>query len=303
MMRYLIAIDRERGEGILSTETGIILRYIKESGEDVLSLLKTLTDKIPFSKKQAAIHISYGDSADVTDCDSLEREIEVWADERTAVLCEDRMVHRLYSSFEEDEQGIALYVYPDAGAGRLHAGGIVVVGGVGAPVFSEGSAFTLGINTVRAALSAAEKSGPPSMLVTLLEEAFGLPIQDVRNELAALSPIKLAHYARLAAKGKEMGDAVSTALWNDMLRGLSSYVYTLSRGEEKLGIKVTEGPKTFSSLLIADLSAYLGDRFSVSESKAPILLGGIKRAAEMLGIPADDRFCRTFLETYKNIGK
>ncbi len=298
-MRYLIALDRERGEGVLSTETGIVLRYIKEEDKDVLSILMMLTDKIPYSKKQAAIHISYGDRADSIDCDRLEKEIEAFSGEKTAVLCEDRMVHRIYSAFQKDEDGIILYVSPDAGAGRIWRGGLAAVGGVGAPVYSAGSMMILAQQTIRAALSASENVGPPTMLTSFLEEAFGLPIKEVKSEIGSIDLEKLADYARLSAKGKHFGDGVSASIWDDTVSALSRYVVALSGNDAHLTVKLSETPKLMESLLIKDLSATLGDRFSLSASDTPILLGGIKRGAEMLGILADDIFCRTLSDTYK----
>lgn len=300
-MRYLITLDKERGEGVLCTETGIALRYVKTAGADVLSVLTRLTDKVPFNKKRAAIHISYGDRADGTDCDRLEKEIEVWSGEKTEVLCEDRMVHRIYSAFEKDEEGILLYISPDAGAGRLHTGGLSVLGGTGAPVYSNGSAITLSIKTIRAALAAADKTGPRTLLVSLLEEALGLPVTQALREIRSMEAEKIAAYARLAAKGKELGDAVAAAIWHETLTALTQYVHTLSRMAEQLAVKFTETPEPLVPLLIKDLSACLGDRFNVSASRTPILLGGIKRCAEMLSISPDETFIRTFLETYKHL--
>lgn len=299
-MRYLIALDRERGEGVLSTETGIVLRFIKDEGGDILSLLQRLTDKIPFSKKQAAIHISYGDGADGERLDRLEEEIKPFAGDKTAVLCEDRMVHRIYSAFEKDEDGIIIYVSPDAGAGRIWRGGVSTVGGVGAPVYSEGSMFALAVKTIRAGLSAAENTAPPTLLTGFLEEATGLPAKNIKNALSGIAPHSLSEYARLSAKGKQFGDKVSAFLWNETVSALTRYILTLSGGDAHLAVKLSETPKTLTPFLLQDLSASLGDRFSVSASNVPVLVGGIKRGAEMLGISADDVFCRTLMDTYKN---
>ena len=299
-MRYLIALDRERSEGVLSTETGIVLRYIKEDGRDVLSLLRELTDKIPFSKKQAAIHVSYGDRADSTDCDRLEKEIETITDEKTLVLCEDRMAGRLYAAFGKAEDGIILYVNPDAGAGRIWQGGLAVLGGLGAPVYSDGAMYVLAQETIRAAFSAYERRGPHTILPGFLEEAFGLPMAEIKSELGNLHPEKLSSYARLCAKGKKLGDGVSAKIWDKTVLALSRYVFALSGSDGHFQVKLSETPDALEPLLIKDLSAVLGDRFSVSASSVPILLGGIKRGAEMLGIAADETFCRTLSETYKN---
>ncbi len=302
-MRYLIGIDEERGEGVLCTETGIALRHVKTENGDVLRLIENMTEKMPVPTRQTAIHICLGDRADGAACDRLEAEITAKMGEKTAVACEDRMVHRLYSCFEKDEPGVVLYAFPDAGAGRLHEGGLAVVGGMGAPVWSAGSCYLLAADTIRAALSAADKTGRPTVLTSLLEQAVGLPIEDVRQEISKMTDEKIASYARLAAKGNALGDAVATELCEAMTAPLAEYVRALSLSGESVAVKITEVPSFLRPFLKKELGKLLGKGFTLSFSDAPILLGGVRRAGEMLGLSCGADFCRTFLETYSVVRK
>ncbi len=297
-MRYLVGIDRERGEGVLCTETGIVLRYLKTKEKDLAGFIAKLTEKMPVPKRQTAIHICLGDRADGAACDRMEEEVKGSMDEKAAVLCEDKLVHRLYSCFEADEPCIVLFAHPDAGAGRKHGGGLAMVGGMGAPVWSEGSSYLLAVKTIRAALAAKDMTGQPTVLTSLLEQAVGLPIEDVKQELRGMEPEKIASYARLAVRGKALGDAVATRLCEETIASLAEYVYALSLPGESVQVKITEAPAFLRPFLKEELEKILGDKYSVSFSDAPILLGAVPRAGEMLGISCGADFCRTFLETF-----
>ncbi len=294
-MRYLVGIDMARGEGVLCTETGTVLRYVRQDG-DIFTLWQNLTEKIPVSNRQTAVHIGAPDRADGYFCDETENAFRQKVGEKTKVLCEDRMVHRLYSCFPHGDAGIALYAYPDAGAGKICTEGLWIAGGFGAPFWSDGSSYLLGCQTIRAALGAADGTAPTTILTDMLEKAVGLPIEDVRNELQTASTEKIADYARLAIRGRKLGDAVSKALTDEMLSHLTAYVRTLSRGEAQ-EVKLIEVPEFLGAFLKTELQKTLGKAYTVSVSDAPLLLGSVRRAGELLRIECDTKFCRTFSET------
>lgn len=300
-MRYLVGIDMPKGEGVLCTETGTILRRVRHEG-DLYTLWQNLTEKIPVSNRQTAVHIGAPDRADGYFCDETENTFRQKVGEKIKVLCEDRMVHRLYSCFPHGDAGIALYAYPDAGAGKITKDGLWLAGGFGAPFWSRGSSFLLGCETIRAALAAADGTARSTILTDMLEKAVGLPVEDVRDELKTASPERIADYARLAIRGKKLEDAVSKALTDEMLSHLTAYVRTLSRGEPQ-EVKLIEVPEFLSAFLKTELQKTLGKAYTVSVSDAPLLLGSVRRAGELLRIECDTKFCRAFTETFDIVAK
>ena len=170
------------------------------------------------------------------------------------------------------------------------------IGGWGWMIGDEGSGYDMGRRALISALRAFDGRGPQTLLLKLIEERTGKPVNCVGDEVYAKGRVAVASFAPLLMAAAEAGDTVAVAQLNECVEELRLHAVTAMRlaGGQKLPVVIAGGIATGNQYVQSALRRALGDAPLVLPKAAPVY-GAV---LEAVGEETED-FAKHFLEEYK----
>lgn len=182
--------------------------------------------------------------------------------------------------------------------GRTADGRQARSGGWGYIMGDEGSAYDLGIQTLRAATQAQDGRGPATSLLAAVPAHFGLADMPAVRE-AVYSPAigrpQIASLARVAAQAAAGGDAVARALFvqagQSLAQAALAVLARLEMVEQGMPVYPTGGVFQAGPLILEPFGATLGQASPKSEIReaafAPVI-GALLMALQQAGLSIDN---------------
>ena len=270
-MRYLIALfEAEDGyEGILLTETGIILKRETDTSEK--GLIKALSSIFPI--REASVCLS-GEGAFPEISDKWKKRQE------------SRGEALIRSAFGEGD-GAVLFVGKSVYAVSRKEGKM-------REATADWGKRRMAEEAIRRGLK-----GESTWLCHAMEEATGLPKAGIPDELATLPEEKRFRYARLIRDGAVLGDMECLALVRKALDAFYEVIRKIIKETGETMPFIIIGPaKTDMPLLEKGIQTQFPGTFSFQKAEMPPIFGSAVAAAKGYKKPPDEGFRRRFQETY-----
>ncbi len=290
-MRYLIGIFSCacKTEGVLCAETGQVLRYLSAAVSPEEMLQKLLSG---MPEGEMAVWIGAKEQI-------AEEQMPGILPEKARVFYTTCAETILCAHGEPGEDGACLYMHLEAFAAAQRDGKTIDISGDAAPPFYRGGSYFAGSAAIEAALAAVRKTGKPTALVYMLEQAIGMPLAEGETFLKTAAPEKVASFARLVRRGVRAGDAVSIDIARRTLDALLGYVEEAATlFAESVLLYVFDVPEEDRATIKAAVESRFGEKFSVIFTAVPPVWGAVRGAAGKLGILPDKGFADLFRETY-----
>lgn len=190
--------------------------------------------------------------------------------------------------------GSALYV--------RHGDDYYHIGGGGHMIDSCGSGYVLARNAIRAALRAVDGSSNPTILVEMLEKAAGFPLWYGLDKVYEGGRSYIASFAHVLFEARNKGDTVARRIFNEGAADLADVLWAEYNKTGKPFDVIFNGGifKNYPEYAEA-VKALAPPNLNYCFSDVPPVLGGAVEAMYDIGIEADDKFKKTFLDCYEKL--